>query len=70
MSNITPIPKQDASDLRKVIEGLKRAMPEQVELATLLAKIEFAKYEAYIAAGFSKDQAIDLLKAEKIRASV
>ena len=70
MSNISAIPKQDASELRKVLEQMKRAMPEHIELVALLARMDFAKFEAYVAAGFKPDQAIDLLKAEKIKAHV
>jgi hypothetical protein len=70
MSNITPIPKQDASELRKAIEAMKRAMPEQLELALVLARMDHAKFEAYQTAGFTAAQALELLKAEKIRAHV
>lgn len=70
VSQIHAIPKQDASELRKLLDGMKRAMPEHMELLALLAKMDFAKFEAYVAAGFKPEQALDLLKAEKIKASV
>lgn len=70
MSNIIGIPKQEASDLRKILDTIKRGMPEQIELIATLARMDFARYEAYVAAGFKSEQAIDLLKAEKIKAHV
>lgn len=70
MSNLVGLPKQEASELRKVLETIKRGMPEQMELIAMLAQMDFAKFQAYVAAGFKPEQAIDLLKAEKIKASV
>lgn len=70
IDNIIGLPKAEASDLRKAIDSLVRAMPEQLELATLLAKLDMNTFNAYVAAGFTKEQALDLLKASKIKASV
>lgn len=68
--NIIGLPKAEASELRKIIDNLIRAMPDQLELSTLLAKFDMNTYNAYLAAGFTEDQALDLLKASKIKASV
>lgn len=68
--NIIGLPKAEASELRKAIDGIVRSMPEQVELAALVAKLDMNTYQSYIAAGFTKDQALDLLKASKIKAHV
>lgn len=70
MSNITGLPQAEASELRKLIDKLSRSLPEHIEMMALLAKADFEKFKALVAAGFTKEQAIDLLKAEKIKASV
>lgn len=67
---VVGLPPSNPSELRKVLDTLKRGMPDQLELLTMLARMDFAKFEAYIAAGFKPEQAIDLLKAEKIKAHV
>lgn len=68
--NIIGLPKAEASELRKIMDNLIRTMPEQIELAALLAKLDMNTFQSYIAAGFTKDQAMDLLKASKIKAHV
>jgi len=70
MSNITRIPKAGATELRKVIDHILRTMPEQIEMAMLLAKLDMNTFNGYIAAGFTKEQAMDLLKSSKIKANV
>lgn len=69
MANLTEIP-QKPDDMQKAIDTLTRLLPQQIILYGLLAKADFAKYEGYVKAGFSKSEALDLLKAEKIKATV
>lgn len=68
--NIIGLPKAEASELRKIMDQIIRTMPEQIELAALMAKMDMNTFQSYIAAGFTKDQALDLLKAAKIKAHV
>lgn len=68
--NIIGLPKAEASELRKIMGNIIRTMPEQIELAALLAKLDMNTFQSYIAAGFTKDQAMELLKASKIKAHV
>lgn len=68
--NLVDLPKQDASKLRKCLDAIKRQLPDQLEMLAVLARIDHAKYQAYVTAGFSKDQAFELMKAEKIKARV
>lgn len=70
MSNITGIPKAEASDLRKILDQMTRTMPEQIEVLQLLARLDFEKFKALQAAGFKAEQAMDLMRAEKIKASI
>ena len=70
MNHITALPKPDATELRKILDTIKRTMPEELELRAVLAQMDFAKFNAYIQAGFKEHQALELLKAEKIKASV
>jgi hypothetical protein len=67
---ITGLPPVPPNDLRKLLEQIKRGFAEQVELSQLVAKLDREKFKAYVAAGFSEAQALELLKAEKIRAHV
>lgn len=68
--NITGLPPAPPNELRKILEGLKRGMAEQIELQQLIARLDREKWKAWVEAGFTEQQALDLLKAEKIRANV
>lgn len=70
MSNITGIPPAPATDLRKLLDGWKRNFHEHVELQEMLAKMDKATFDSYVKAGFTKGEAIELLKASKIKANI
>ncbi len=60
MSNLTSLDiKPD--DRKALIERLKRDLPDQIELDRLFAKFRRSQFDAYIAEGFSADQAIKLI---------
>lgn len=44
------------------VRRLRLALPAMIELAGLEAKIRRTKYEAYIANGFTPEQALELTK--------
>lgn len=50
----------DIDKAQGAIEQLKRAVPAYIELATINAKIRRAHYTAYLAEGFTEDQALIL----------
>lgn len=67
--NVTPLPPP-TSKLRVMLDQIKRDWLEQVELLELMAKLDHEKFGALVKAGFNAVQAMDLLKAEKIKASI
>lgn len=57
---ITPVPAIEQDKLAAAIEGLKRNTAYLIEYHVVLSKIRRASYEAYIASGFTADQALEL----------
>ena len=47
-------------ELRELLRKLKEEMPVQLEITAELAKLTRAKYEAYVNAGFTEQQALYL----------
>lgn len=47
-------------ELAGVIEKLRRNLENQIELGRLLAKVRRANYLAYVAEGFTDQQALEL----------
>lgn len=45
------------------VKRLQMALPAMLELAALEGKIRRAKYDAYLANGFTPEQALELAKA-------
>lgn len=57
MSNVTSLDiKPD--DRKALIERLRRDLQDQIELDRLVAKFKRSQFEAYVAEGFTPDQAI------------
>jgi rRNA processing protein Krr1/Pno1 len=55
---------KDEAQFWKAVEHLKRVSTPLDELRKEIAKARFQTYRAYLAAGFSPEQALELLKAE------
>lgn len=70
MTNITGLPSAKASELRKLLDEVTRTMPDQIEMMKILAKLDFEKFKALVGAGFTKEQALEIVKAEKIQANI
>lgn len=64
--SVTLFPAQQRDELQAAIENCKRLLPYQIELAKVIAKSEKAKYDAYVAEGFTKEQALELLKVRGV----
>jgi len=59
-NNITAIPGVEQDKNIAMLENLKRNMEAIIETNKLIAKIRRASYEAYVSAGFTPDQALQL----------
>lgn len=58
------VPPGGATDkLQADVDEFRRKMPTIIEHRKLLAKIQFEAYHAYLDAGFSAKQAMELVKA-------
>lgn len=62
--SVTPFPPDK---FKKLLEEAKRRLDDELELQTLLARIDRAKWQAWVKEGFTESQALELLKAEKIK---
>lgn len=54
--------KMRAIELAQMIKDAREALPLRIELFSVMAVEQKAKYDAYVSAGFSSDQAIQLCK--------
>jgi len=70
VSNVIGMPKAEASDLRKIIDKFMRSLPEHIEMLKIMARMDFEQFQAYVKAGFNPEQAMDLIRAGKIKANV
>lgn len=59
--NIVDLPKT-GTDMKALIESVKREMSDQMEIVALLAKMTRHKYECLVAEGFTSEQALELSK--------
>jgi hypothetical protein len=59
---LTQIPNVEKDKLIAQMENLKRNMPTLIEMQGHLAKIKYASFVAYVDAGFTADQALQLTK--------
>jgi hypothetical protein len=64
----TALPSPPPNELRKFLEQAKRNFNDHVEYVRLCAKMERETFQAYVEAGFTDAQALELLKASKVRA--
>lgn len=63
MSNVKGLPPaQDA--MLGALEAMRRQLPQFIEHAVLMAKVKRAAYLAYVDAGFTAEQALELTKAK------
>jgi hypothetical protein len=62
MTNISKLPEFDRDERQAALENLKRALPMIMEFAKLDAQIRKAKFDAFLSAGFSEAQALELTK--------
>lgn len=62
MTDIYTIPTKP-DDVQAAIESMKRALPVYLELASINARIRSAHYKAYLAEGFSEEQALILCQS-------
>lgn len=60
-SNITLLPAAP-NDFRATIEQIKRHFDDHLEFIKLDAKLRHAKYQAFVDAGFSPEQALLLVR--------
>jgi Tfp pilus assembly protein PilO len=59
---ISQLPQIEHDKLVATIAMLRRNLPHQLELQSLIAKIRRAGYEAYRKEGFTEAQALELCK--------
>lgn len=57
--SVTPFPPDK---FKKLLEEAKRRLDDELELQTLLARIDRAKWQAWVKEGFTESQALELLK--------
>ena len=58
----TLVGKPEDSEMKASIEKLKRAMEEMMEFHDLSATLKKSQFDAYIKAGFSKEEALKLIQ--------
>lgn len=57
--NVVDLPAK--SDIAASVEEMKRNLAFYIEMVEMNAKLQAAKYQAYVEAGFEPDQALFLL---------
>lgn len=57
--HVVPMPTKP-DEVQAAIESMRRALPVYLELAAINAKVRSAHYKAYLAEGFSEEQALIL----------
>ncbi len=62
---ITEVPNVERDQMIANIENIKRNLPHIIEFQILNSKIAFAKYNAYVDAGFNEQQALFLVANSK-----
>lgn len=61
--NLTALPTPDKDKLRASLDALHREMPAMIELARVMGQLRFEQYRAYTSAGFSREEALQLVVA-------
>lgn len=61
-THVVPMPTKP-DEVQVAIESMKRALPVYLELASINARIRSAHYKAYLAEGFSEEQALILCQS-------
>lgn len=65
--SVTPFPPDK---FKKMLEEAKRRLDDELEAQQIFAKIDRARFLAWVKEGFTEAQAMELLKAEKIKATL
>lgn len=60
--NIRELPSLNTKSLMAAVMAMKRELPAYLEMASVMAEIRRAHYDAYIKKGFTPEQALDLAK--------
>lgn len=65
MTDQNKVPSNESLDkMRGDLDRVKRDWDQTMEGVELCARLRYAKYRAYMSAGFSEEQALDLVAAE------
>lgn len=59
---VTPMPNEEHDKMRAALEQLKRNKQYQIELNEILAEIRKQAFDAHVRQGFTKEQALELVK--------
>ena len=62
MTNITEIPNIERDQTQAALAAVERQWPEAVALMQMQARVQRARYEAFLVEGFTEAQAIELCK--------
>lgn len=70
---VLPVKNDDSSEkleqlkhLREMMEMMNATWNEQVEIMEMRAKLDKAHFDALVKAGFSKEDALDIIKAKGV----
>lgn len=61
--NITPIPTPEKDGMQAALATLQRNLPVVMEYGRISAQLRWSQYSSYIGAGFTEQQALELVKA-------
>ena len=62
-TNVRAVPQQERDELRAAWSSMMRTMAVMAENASAIARHRKKMFDAYVAAGFTEPQAIDLCKS-------
>lgn len=63
-------PPKDQSELATAIDKMSRMLPEHQRLCALVAQQDMVQFQAWMQAGFTRSDALELLKATKMRVTI
>jgi len=64
--NLALVAQGDPSELAKAVAEMRTRMPALLEYRRILAKVQREAYLAYLAEGFTAEQAIELAKDARL----